>query len=232
MNQEFNNQDNQTQTRNRFIFSDDFYDQLDKIPEEKPVSFDSPQIPVMNETISQDIPTDNNLISSSNIINPVNEDSNLINKEMSSTNQEEKIEMPSFQFIDSKPVQDNTMTSSFSNPSQDNSTTDNQVVTPINDSSFISKSNENIESTIPSFSSSSTLESNNEKRNQSFSNNVIESTIEKKEDITSPVNVEKIEKELDNLNVDSGIDTALEQEILKSQAQVENKIPIVENNPY
>lgn len=28
MNQEFNNQDNQTQTRNRFIFSDDFYDQL------------------------------------------------------------------------------------------------------------------------------------------------------------------------------------------------------------
>ncbi|MBD9104908.1 ATP-dependent Clp protease ATP-binding subunit [bacterium] len=232
MNQEFNNQDNQTQTRNRFIFSDDFYDQLDKIPEEKPVSFDSPQIPVMNETISQDIPTDNNLISSSNIINPVNEDSNLINKEMSSTNQEEKIEMPSFQFIDSKPVQDNTMTSSFSNPSQDNSTTDNQVVTSINDSSFISKSNENIESTIPSFSSSSTLESNNEKRNQSFSNNVIDSTIEKKEDITSPVNVEKIEKELDNLNVDSGIDTALEQEILKSQAQVENKIPVVENNSY
>ena len=45
-------------------------------------------------------------------------------------------------------------------------------------------------------------------------------------------NVEKIEKELDNLNVDSGIDTALEQEILKSQAQVENKIPVVENNPY
>ena len=228
MNQEFNNQDNQTQTRNRFIFSSDFYDQLDKIPEEKPVSFDSPQIPVMNETVSQDIPTDNNnLVSSSNIINPVNEDSNLINKEMSSTNQEEKIEMPSFQFIDSKPVQDNTMTSS-----QDNSTTDNQVVTPINDSSFISESNENIESTIPSFSSPSTLESNNEKRNQSFSNNVIESTIEKKEDITSPVNVEKIEKELDNLNVDSGIDTALEQEILKSQAQVENKIPVVENNPY
>lgn len=232
MNQEFNNQDNQTQTRNRFIFSDDFYDQLDKIPEEKPVSFDSPQIPVMKETISQDIPTDNNLISSSNIINPVNEDSNLVNKEMSSTNQEEKIEMPSFQFIDSKPVQDNTMTSSFSNPSQDNSTTDNQVVIPINDSSFISKSNENIESTIPSFSSLSTLESNNEKINQSFSNNVIESTIEKKEDITSPVNVEKIEKELDNLNVDSGIDTALEQEILKSQSQVENKIPVVENNPY
>ena len=194
MNQEFNNQDNQTQTRNRFIFSDDFYDQLDKIPEEKPVSFDSPQIPVMKETISQDIPTDNNLISSSNIINSVNEDSNLVNKEMSSTNQEEKIEMPSFQFIDSKPVQDNTMTSSFS--------------------------------------SLSTLESNNEKRNQSFSNNVIESTIEKKEDITSPVNVEKIEKELDNLNVDSGIDTALEQEILKSQSQVENKIPVVENNPY
>ena len=92
MNQEFNNQDNQTQTRNRFIFSDDFYDQLDKIPEEKPVSFDSPQIPVMNETISQNIPTDNNnLVSSSNIINPVNEDSNLINKEMSSTNQEEKV---------------------------------------------------------------------------------------------------------------------------------------------
>lgn len=30
----------------------------------------------------------------------------------------------------------------------------------------------------------------------------------------------------------SGIDTALEQEILKSQAQVENKIPVVENNPY
>ena len=232
MNQEFNNQDNQTQTRNRFIFSDDFYDQLDKIPEEKPVSFDSPQIPVMNEIISHDIPTDNNLVSSSNIINPVNEDSNLVNKEMSSTNQEEKIEMPSFQFIDSKPVQDNTMTSSFSNPSQGNSTTDNQVVTSINDSSFISRSNENIESTIPSFSSPSTLEFNNEKRNQSFSNNVIESTIEKKEDIPSPVNVEKIEKELDNLNVDSGIDTALEQEILKSQAQVENKIPVVENNPY
>lgn len=238
MNQEFNNQDNQTQTRNRFIFSDDFYNQLDKIPEEKPVSFDSPQIPAMKEPIFQAITTNNsNLVSSSNIINPVKEDSNLVNKETTSTNQEEKIEMPSFQFIDSKPVQDNIMTSNFSNPSQGNSTTinsihttDNQIVTPTNDVFSINTKSENIESTIPSFSSPSTLEADHKEVEQSFPNNIIEPTLEKKEDITPPVNVEKIEKKLDNLNVDSGIDTALEQEILKSQAA--SKIPVVENNPY
>ena len=41
MNQDF---DNQPQKSNRFIFSDEFYDQLDSAPEEEKVSFDVPKM--------------------------------------------------------------------------------------------------------------------------------------------------------------------------------------------
>ena len=43
MNQDF---DNQPQKSNRFIFSDEFYDQLDSVPEEEKVSFDVPKMPL------------------------------------------------------------------------------------------------------------------------------------------------------------------------------------------
>ncbi len=73
------NLENQTKSSNRFIFSNEFYDQLDQIPEEKEVSFDAIPIPPVTheEEIKKETVVEEPIFSTPNISN-----SNINSKEM------------------------------------------------------------------------------------------------------------------------------------------------------
>lgn len=202
----------QTQRSNRFIFSNDFYDQLGSEPEEKKVSFDVPSTkPIetkIEETTNSTPSFFNNKIES--------------NETNTSTMQkkDEKVEIPTFNFINPKPTDinvnnDNLVLSENSNISD----TINNNVTPLNNlSSFNidSKSNDDNVANI----NSETVNNNTSK------------------DINSemmPLNTFNSigsTNEQNNLDIDSGINTALEQEIMRTKVENQVKAPIVENNSF
>lgn len=65
--------------------------------------------------------------------------------------------------------------------------------------------------------------------------NIIEDSSNNFETVNSPVSLSNIDNTLNsqiNLDVDSGINVALEQEIMKSKIESQSKIPVVENNTW
>lgn len=202
----------QTQRSNRFIFSNDFYDQLGSEPEEKKVSFDVPSTKPIETKIEETTNSTPSFFNNKIESNETN--TSTMQKE------DEKVEIPTFNFINPKPTDinvnnDNLVSSENSNIGD----TINNNVTPLNNlSSFNigSKSNDDNVANI----NSETVNNNTSKGINSEmmplnTFNSIGST-----------------NEQNNLDIDSGIDTALEQEIMRSKVENQVKAPIVENNSF
>ena len=203
----------QTQRSNRFIFSNDFYDQLGSEPEEKKVSFDVPSTKPIETKIEE---TTNSTPSFFNNKIESNEtDTSTIQKE------DEKVEMPTFNFINPKPTDinvnnDNHVSSENSNISD----TINNNVTPLNNlSSF------NIDS-------KSNDDDNDTNINSETVNNNTSTDINSEMMPLNTFNSIGSTNEQNNLDIDSGIDTALEQEIMRTKVENQVKAPIVENNSF
>lgn len=202
----------QTQRSNRFIFSNDFYDQLGSEPEEKKVSFDVPSTKPIETKIEETTNSTPSFFNNKIESNETN--TSTMQKE------DEKVEIPTFNFINPKPTDinvnnDNLVSSENSNIGD----TINKNVTPLNNlSSFNidSKSNDDNVANI----NSETVNNNTSK------------------DINSemmPLNTFNSigsTNEQNNLDIDSGIDTALEQEIMRTKVENQVKAPIVENNSF
>lgn len=178
-------QDQSVSTR-RFIFSDDFYDNLDSnAPQEKEVSFDVPQMPskieLPKEEPKEEIVENKETSLSSDFLfnNSVNDNV----EEVKIKKKEEPI-LPSFEFnkVEEEP--------SFNIPAiQENK--QEEVSVPVKDE----VSYEPEFQPIPSF-------------------------------VSNPV------ENINNFNVESGINTELEKEIMKSKIENEFKNPIVTNNNW
>jgi len=179
MDQDLSNQ----QTRsNRFIFSDEFYDHLDNaVPEEKPVSFDSP------------------------VMSPKNKQEPIM---------EEK-----------KEVIEDTFTPFF-NPKNNDELKEPKVEEPASNLTFL----DNIKQEQPEEIKSDSFESVKEE--------ITTNSIEPKEiePYTPPVIGEKISNEIiapkEDFDVESGIDTELEQQLFRAKIEAQRKTEIVENTNF
>lgn len=203
----------QTQRSNRFIFSNDFYDQLGSEPEEKKVSFDVPSTKPIETKIEE--ATNSTPSFFNNKIESNETNTSTIQKE------DEKVEMPTFNFINPKPTDinvnnDNHVSSENSNISD----TINNNVTPLNNlSSF------NIDS-------KSNDDDNDTNINSETVNNNTSTDINSEMMPLNTFNSIGSTNEQNNLDIDSGIDTALEQEIMRTKVENQVKAPIVENNSF
>lgn len=156
---------------NRFIFSDDFYNNLDDSSEEPKKDFEPIE------------PLDNVL---------KEENTSFIGPEIETNNVEiEEPVIPEFNFTDI-------------NNDVEIRTKDETVIPEFN----FNNEQEEVKDAIPDFS-------------------YIETTNLEAPSVNS---VADTEYKRDSLNVETGIDTTLEQEILKSKGDIQPKIPIVENN--
>lgn len=202
----------QTQRSNRFIFSNDFYDQLGSEPEEKKVSFDVPSTKPIETKIEETTNSTPSFFNNKIESNETN--TSTMQKE------DEKVEIPTFNFINPKPTDinvnnDNLVSSENSNIGD----TINKNVTPLNNlSSFNidSKSNDDNVANI-----------NSETVNNNTSKNINSEMMP-----LNTFNSIGSTNEQNNLDIDSGIDTALEQEIMRTKVENQVKAPIVENNSF
>ena len=202
----------QTQRSNRFIFSNDFYDQLGSEPEEKKVSFDVPSTKPIETKIEETTNSTPSFFNNKIESNETN--TSTMQKE------DEKVEIPTFNFINPKPTDINVNNDNLvSSENYNIGDTINNNVTPLNNlSSFNidSKSNDDNVANI----NSETVNNNTSK------------------DINSemmPLNTFNSigsTNEQNNLDIDSGINTALEQEIMRTKVENQVKAPIVENNSF
>ena len=242
-----------TPETNRFIFSDAFYDQLGSEPEEKKVSFDAPVIPPVVETKKEEVIKEE---VNSNFFNPNLQNDNVVdNNIVNDKDVEEKIEMPAFNFINPKAEPNNIMSTN-----QENVSNDNPPVVPLGDlqptdlTSSLSEpagiinnvsAGNNLDDKTDNFISDSTatlsdlssLAPSNQELNvdvsmPSISNLPHDDTksVSAVPLSTLPSNV--VLNQQDNLDVDSGIDTALEQEIMRAKVESQVKAPILENNNF
>ena len=201
----------QTQRSNRFIFSNDFYDQLGSEPEEKKVSFDVPSTKPIETKIEE---TTNNTPSFFDNKIESNE-TNMSTKQK----EDEKVEIPTFNFINPKPTDinvnnDNLVSSENSNISD----TINNNVTPLNN--------------LSSFNIDSKSKDDDTNINSETVNNNISTDINSEMMPLNTFNSIGSTNEQNNLDIDSGIDTALEQEIMRTKVENQVKAPIVENNSF
>lgn len=202
----------QTQRSNRFIFSNDFYDQLGSEPEEKKVSFDVPSTKPIETKIEETTNSTPSFFNNKIESNETN--TSTMQKE------DEKVEIPTFNFINPKPTDinvnnDNLVSSENSNISD----TINNNVTPLNNlSSFNidSKSNDDNVANI----------------NSETVNNNTSTDINSEMMPLNTFNSIGSTNEQNNLDIDSGINTALEQEIMRTKVENQVKAPIVENNIF
>lgn len=202
----------QTQRSNRFIFSNDFYDQLGSEPEEKKVSFDVPSTKPIETKIEETTNSTPSFFNNKIESNETN--TSTMQKE------DEKVEIPTFNFINPKPTDinvnnDNLVSSENSNISD----TINNNVTPLNNlSSFNidSKSNDDNVANI----------------NSETVNNNTSTDINSEMMPLNTFNSIGSTNEQNNLDIDSGINTALEQEIMRTKVENQVKAPIVENNSF
>ena len=242
-----------TPETNRFIFSDAFYDQLGSEPEEKKVSFDAPVIPPVVETKKEEVIKEE---VNSNFFNPNLQNDNVVdNNIVNDKDVEEKIEMPAFNFINPKAEPNNIISAN-----QENVSNDNTPVVPLSDlqptdlpsplsepAGIINNLSDgnNLDDKTDNFVSNSTT-------TLSDLSSLVPSNQELKVDVsmpsvsnlphddtksvsavplsTLPSNV--VLNQQNNLDVDSGIDTALEQEIMRAKVESQVKAPIVENNNF
>lgn len=202
----------QTQRSNRFIFSNDFYDQLGSEPEEKKVSFDVPSTKPIETKIEETTNSTPSFFNNKIESNETN--TSTMQKE------DEKVEIPTFNFINPKPTDINVNNDNHVSIENSNiSDTINNDVTPLNNlSSFNidSKSNDDDDTNI----------------NSETVNNNISTDINSEMMPLNTFNSIGSTNEQNNLDIDSGIDTALEQEIMRTKVENQVKAPIVENNSF
>lgn len=201
----------QTQRSNRFIFSNDFYDQLGSEPEEKKVSFDVPSTKPIETKIEETTNSTPNFFNNKIESNVTN--TSTMQKE------DEKAEIPTFNFINPKPTDinvnnDNLVSSENSNISD----TINNNVTPLNN--------------LSSFNIDSKSKDDDTNINSETVNNNISTDINSEMKPLNTFNSIGSTNEQNNLDIDSGIDTALEQEIMRTKVENQVKAPIVENNSF
>ena len=242
-----------TPETNRFIFSDAFYDQLGSEPEEKKVSFDAPVIPPVVETKKEDVIKEE---VNPNFFNPNLQNDNVVDTNIvNDKDVEEKIEMPAFNFINPKAEPNNIMSTN-----QENVSNDNTPVVPLGDlqptdltsslsepagiinnlsegNNLDDKTDNFISDSTATLSDLSSLAPSNQELNvdvsmPSISNLPHDDTksVSAVPLSTLPSNV--VLNQQNNLDVDSGIDTALEQEIMRAKVESQVKAPIVENNNF
>lgn len=201
----------QTQRSNRFIFSNDFYDQLGSEPEEKKVSFDVPSTKPIETKIEETTNSTPSFFNNKIESNETN--TSTMQKE------DEKVEIPTFNFINPKPTDinannDNHVSSENSNIGD----TINNNVTPLND--------------LSSFNIDSKSNDDDTNINSETVNNNISTDINSEMMPLNTFNSIGSTNEQNNLDIDSGIDTALEQEIMRTKVENQVKAPIVENNSF
>lgn len=201
----------QTQRSNRFIFSNDFYDQLGSEPEEKKVSFDVPSTKPIETKIEETTNSTPSFFNNKIESNETN--TSTMQKE------DEKVEIPTFNFINPKPADinvnnDNLVSSENSNISD----TINNNVTPLNN--------------LSSFNIDSKSKDDDTNINSETVNNNISTDINSEMMPLNTFNSIGSTNEQNNLDIDSGIDTALEQEIMRTKVENQVKAPIVENNSF
>lgn len=201
----------QTQRSNRFIFSNDFYDQLGSEPEEKKVSFDVPSTKPIETKIEETTNSTPSFFNNKIESNETN--TSTMQKE------DEKVEIPTFNFINPKPTDinannDNHVSSENSNISD----TINNNVTPLNN--------------LSSFNIDSKSNDDDTNINSETVNNNISTDINSEMMPLNTFNSIGSTNEQNNLDIDSGIDTALEQEIMRTKVENQVKAPIVENNSF
>lgn len=242
-----------TPETNRFIFSDAFYDQLGSEPEEKKVSFDVSVIPPVVETKKEEVIKEE---VNSNFFNPNLQNDNVVdNNIVNDKDVEEKIEMPAFNFINPKAEPNNIISAN-----QENVSNDNTPVVPLSDLQPTGLTNSlsepagiinnvsagnNLDDKTDNFISDSTATLSNlsslAPSNQELKADVsMPSVGNLPHDDTKSVSVvplstlpsDVVLNQQDNLDVDSGIDTALEQEIMRAKVESQVKAPIVENNNF
>ena len=201
----------QTQRSNRFIFSNDFYDQLGSEPEEKKVSFDVPSTKPIETKIEE---TTNNTPSFFDNKIESNE-TNMSTKQK----EDEKVEIPTFNFINPKPTDINVNNYNLVSSENSNiSDTINNNVTPLNN--------------LSSFNIDSNSKDDDTNINSETVNNNISTDINSEMMPLNTFNSIGSTNEQNNLDIDSGIDTALEQEIMRTKVENQVKAPIVENNSF
>ena len=201
----------QIQRSNRFIFSNDFYDQLGSEPEEKKVSFDVPSTKPIETKIEETTNSTPSFFNNKIESNETN--TSTMQKE------DEKVEIPTFNFINPKPTDinvnnDNHVSSENSNISD----TINNNVTPLNN--------------LSSFNIDSKSKDDDTNINSETVNNNISTDINSEMMPLNTFNSIGSTNEQNNLDIDSGIDTALEQEIMRTKVENQVKAPIVENNSF
>ena len=238
---------------NRFIFSDDFYDQLGSEPEEKKVSFDAPVIPPVVETKKEDVIKEE---VTPNFFNPNLQNDNVVdNNIVNDKDVEEKIEMPAFNFINPKAEPNNIISTNQENVSNDNTSvvplSDLQptdlpsplsepagIINNVSDGNNLDDKTDNSISDSPATLSnlSSFAPSNQELKVDvsmpSVSNLPHDDTKSVSAVPLSTLPNDVVQNNQENLDVDSGIDTALEQEIMRAKVENQVKAPIVENNNF
>lgn len=242
-----------TPETNRFIFSDAFYDQLGSEPEEKKVSFDAPVIPPVVETKKEEVIKEE---VNSNFFNPNLQNDNVVdNNIVNDKDVEEKIEMPAFNFINPKAEPNNIISAN-----QENVSNDNTPVVPLSDlqptdlpsplsepagiinnlsdgNNLDDKTDNFVSDSTATLSDLSSLAPSNQELNVDVSMPSISNLPHDDTKSVSAVPLSTLPSDVvlnqqDNLDVDSGIDTALEQEIMRTKVENQVKAPIVENNSF
>lgn len=242
-----------TPETNRFIFSDAFYDQLGSEPEEKKVSFDAPVIPPVVETKKEDVIKEE---VNPNFFNPNLQNDNVVdNNIVNDKDVEEKIEMPAFNFINPKAEPNNIISAN-----QENVSNDNTPVVPLSDlqptdlpsplsepagiinnlsdgNNLDDKTDNFVSDSTATLSDLSSLAPSNQELNVDVSMPSISNLPHDDTKSVSAVPLSTLPSDVvlnqqDNLDVDSGIDTALEQEIMRTKVENQVKAPIVENNNF
>ncbi len=220
MDHEFNNR---PQTSNRFIFSDAFYDQFDNVVEDKKESLDTINIPPqMVEEPKQDERHEESQEEYSSFFS--NNKTNMISDATPPTSESEleNPKIPNYDFI-------NTM-------NQENTNSVIPEKQPLN----LETKNES-ESKFPTEipNAHNHLNTMAEVSVPEIGTNLVE-TVPQQEGAIPVVSQEenrKIEEPKPNdfsskFNVESGVDTTLEQEVLKSKVEPQMKIPIIENTSF
>ena len=238
---------------NRFIFSDAFYDQLGSEPEEKKVSFDAPVIPPVVEAKKEEVIQEE---VNPNFFNPNLQNDNVVdNNIVNDKDVEEKIEMPAFNFINPKAEPNNIISTNQENVSNDNTPVvplgDLQptdlpsplsepagIINNVSDGNNLDDKTDNfVSNSTATLSDLSSFAPSNQELKVDVSMPSVSSLPHDDTKSVSAVPLSTLPSDVvlnqqDNLDVDSGIDTALEQEIMRAKVENQVKAPIVENNNF
>ena len=259
MDQDFNNQ---SQKSNRFIFSNEFYDQLDSIAEEENSSFDihkmspkSVEEPEKKERLEEPLETYSSFLSngdqdySSHEVSitstPKLEEDRSSNSQFVNQIKEEKAEEPLETYSPFLSNRDKDYSSHEESITEEQKTKEKRPF-GFDFLTRISQAKKQAEESQSKSVDLGKLESRNSNLNTTVEIPVSETKVNSEEELSKPKLsfVEPIQEKVsnnnaletiesnNNFNVETGIDTALEQEVLKSKVESQMKIPIVESTSF